>query len=103
MSATKVNDQYSFEFEPVQVDEQGHVIERKQGQAFAFCESLADEIGLEIVVIPSGKFMMGSPEAEHDRSEDETPQHLVTVQPFFIGKYPVTEAQWHAIEIPKTP
>jgi formylglycine-generating enzyme required for sulfatase activity len=40
---------------------------------------------------------MGSPESEPDRSEDETPQHRVTIQPFFMGKYPVTEAQWHAI------
>jgi formylglycine-generating enzyme required for sulfatase activity len=40
---------------------------------------------------------MGSPESEHNWSEDETPQHLVTIQPFFMGKYPVAEAQWHAI------
>jgi formylglycine-generating enzyme required for sulfatase activity len=97
MSTIEVNDQYPFEFETVQVDEQGQVIERKQGQAFAFRESLADEIGLEMVAIPGGKFIMGSPESEPDRSEDETPQHLVTIQPFFMGRYPVTEAQWHAI------
>jgi formylglycine-generating enzyme required for sulfatase activity len=58
---------------------------------------LADEIGLEMVAILGGEFIMGSPESEHDRPEDETPQHLVTIQPFFMGKYPVTEAQWHAI------
>jgi formylglycine-generating enzyme required for sulfatase activity len=92
MSAIEVNDQYPFEFETVQVDEQGNVIERKQGRAFAFRESLADGIGLEMVAIPGGKFIMGSPESEPDRTEDETSQHLVTIQPFFMGKYLVTEA-----------
>jgi formylglycine-generating enzyme required for sulfatase activity len=97
MSAVKVNNQYPFEFETVQVDEQGQVIKRREGQAFAFRELLADGIGLEMVVIPGGEFMMGSPESEPNRNEDESPQHQVTIQPFFLGKYPVTEAQWHAI------
>jgi formylglycine-generating enzyme required for sulfatase activity len=95
--AIKVNSQYPFEFETVQVDEQGQVIERKRGRAFAFRELLADEIGLEMVAIPGGKFMMGSPEPEPNRNEDEGSQHQVTIQPFFLGKYPVTEAQWYAI------
>jgi hypothetical protein len=49
--AIKVNDQYSFEFETVQIDEQGQVIERKRSRAFAFREPLADETELEMVVI----------------------------------------------------
>jgi formylglycine-generating enzyme required for sulfatase activity len=97
MSAAKVNNQYPFEFETVQVDEQGQIIERKQGRAFAFHELLAGEIGLEMVAIPGGEFIMGSPESEYNRSEDEGPQHPVTIQPFFMGKYPIAEAQWHAI------
>jgi formylglycine-generating enzyme required for sulfatase activity len=112
MFSIKVNDQYPFEFETVQVDEQGQVIERKQGRAFAFRELLADEIGLEMVAIPSGKFMMSAPESEYDQSaggnplnqvsardrwEGGNPQHQVTLQPFFMGKYPVTEVQWQAI------
>jgi formylglycine-generating enzyme required for sulfatase activity len=97
MSTIKVNDQYPFEFETVQVDEQGQTIKRKRGRAFAFREALTDEVGLEMVAIPGGKFMMGSPESEHNRFEDENPQHQVTVQPFLMGKYPVTQAQWNAI------
>jgi formylglycine-generating enzyme required for sulfatase activity len=91
------DDFYSFEFETVQVDERGKIIDREQNKAFAFREPLAPEIGLEMVAIPSGKFMMGSPDTEHDRYPDESPQHEVTVQPFFIGKYPVTQAQWRVI------
>jgi formylglycine-generating enzyme required for sulfatase activity len=47
-----------------------------------------------MVSILGGKFMMGLPESEHNRSVDESPQHQVTVQPFFMGKYPITQAQW---------
>ena len=97
MSPINVNDQYPFEFETVQVDEQGQVIGRKQGRVFAFHEPLADEVGLEMVAIPGGQFVMGSPESEHDRGEDESPQHPVTLQPFFMGKHPVIQAQWSAI------
>jgi formylglycine-generating enzyme required for sulfatase activity len=96
MSAIKVKDRYPFEFETVHVNERGQIIERKWGRAFAFGEPLVDEIGLEMVTIPSGKFMMGSPKSEHNRFEDENPQHQVTIQPFLMGKYPVTQAQWHA-------
>jgi formylglycine-generating enzyme required for sulfatase activity len=88
---------YSFEFETVQVDERGKIVHQEQGKAFAFREPLSPEIGLEMVAIQSGKFMMGSPETEHDRFTDESLQHQVTVQPFFIGKYPVTQAQWRVI------
>jgi formylglycine-generating enzyme required for sulfatase activity len=88
---------YSLEFETVQVNEEGEIIQREQGRALAFREPLATDVGLEMVAIPSGKFMMGSPESEHDRYEHESPQHTVTVQPFFISKYPVTQDQWRTI------
>jgi len=40
---------------------------------------------------------MGSPEREPKRRDDESPQHTVTIQPFFMGKFPVTQAQWQAV------
>ncbi|MCG9884216.1 MAG: formylglycine-generating enzyme family protein [Cyanobacteria bacterium] len=40
---------------------------------------------------------MGSPISELDHQDDESPQHIVTVPDFFLGKYPVTQAQWRAI------
>jgi formylglycine-generating enzyme required for sulfatase activity len=43
--------------------------------------------------IPPGEFLMGSPEGEGGRREDET-QHKVVLQGFWIGKYPVTQGQW---------
>ena len=45
----------------------------------------------EMVVIPAGEFMMGSPGDEEGRSNNEGPQHLVTIErSFALGRYPVT-------------
>ncbi len=45
----------------------------------------------EMVVIPAGRFVMGSPASEAGREEDEGPQHFVTIAaPFALGRYPVT-------------
>ena len=40
---------------------------------------------------------MGSPPDEKDRFDDEGPRHEVTVQPFFMGQYPVTQRQWKLV------
>ncbi|MEZ5932222.1 MAG: SUMF1/EgtB/PvdO family nonheme iron enzyme [Alphaproteobacteria bacterium] len=49
----------------------------------------------EMVVIPAGSFMMGSPESEKESSGNEGPQHRVNFQyPFAIGKYPVTVSEF---------
>jgi formylglycine-generating enzyme required for sulfatase activity len=58
---------------------------------------LGNGVTLEMVRIPGGEFLMGAP-AEEEKSEDsERPQHLVTVAPFLMGKYSVTQAQWQAV------
>ncbi len=49
----------------------------------------------EMVIIPAGSFMMGSPEDEEGRYSDEGPQHRVTIgSPFALGKYEVTRGQF---------
>ncbi len=51
----------------------------------------------EMVVVPAGSFMMGSPSSEEGRDDDEGPQHRVTIPaPFAVGKYEVTFAEWDA-------
>ncbi|MCC5605729.1 SUMF1/EgtB/PvdO family nonheme iron enzyme [Nostoc sp. CHAB 5834] len=65
---------------------------RKRSEFFS--ENLGNDVVLEMVAIPSGQFLMGSPENEPGRYSDESPQHTVTVQPFFMGKFPVTQSQW---------
>ena len=86
-----------FKFDVVIVNAEGREIERCHGQAQYFIEELGNEITLEMVAIPGGTFCMGSPETEADRLESEEPQHLVTVKPFFMGKHPITQAQWQAV------
>ena len=45
----------------------------------------------EMVVVPAGSFMMGSPADEEGWREDESPQHRVTIaRPFAIGKFEIT-------------
>jgi formylglycine-generating enzyme required for sulfatase activity len=48
------------------------------------------KVSFEMVAIPSGTFLMGSPEDEKGRGEDEGPQHPVTIRPFWMGKMEVT-------------
>ena len=59
-----------------------------------FVEDLGNGVGLEMVAVPAGAFWMGSPDREVDRKEREGPQHRVTVSEFYLGKFPVTQAQW---------
>ena len=60
-------------------------------------EILGKEIKLEMVLIPAGTFMRGSPSSEKGRYDNET-QHEVTItKPFYIGKYEVTQEQWEAV------
>jgi formylglycine-generating enzyme required for sulfatase activity len=51
------------------------------------------------VLIPGGSFMMGSPENEPERDDDET-RHQVMLSPFYIGKYEVTQKEfWEVLRI----
>lgn len=51
----------------------------------------------EMVVIPAGEFMMGSPEEDTDRPESERPQRMVTfAHSFAIGRFEVTFDEWDA-------
>lgn len=72
-------------------------INRNRGRAEFFTEDLGNGILLEMVAISGGQFLMGSPENELERRESESPQHIVTIQPFYMGKYAVTQEQWQAV------
>jgi formylglycine-generating enzyme required for sulfatase activity len=52
---------------------------------------------LDMVQIPGGSFLMGSPEDEPQRFQSESPQHQVTVSPFFMGQFPITQLQWSTV------
>ncbi|MDA0867806.1 MAG: SUMF1/EgtB/PvdO family nonheme iron enzyme [Cyanobacteria bacterium] len=85
------------EFEVVTVNETGDIAERQTTQAEYFAEDLGNGVTLEMVAIPGGEFTMGAPETEADSRDDERPQRQVTIAPFFMGQYVVTQAQYQAV------
>jgi formylglycine-generating enzyme required for sulfatase activity/predicted ATPase len=84
-----------FAFEVITVNKRGKVINRETKKAEYYREDLGNDVVLEMVAIPGGTFQMGSPQGEG--FDNEKPQHKVSIEPFFMGKYPITQAQWHAI------
>jgi len=74
-------------------------IEREQAEhpdeAVALPDLAQGAKPLILSYIPSGKFMMGSPDNEENRAKHEGPRHRVHItQPFWMGKYEVTNAQF---------
>ena len=62
--------------------------------------SLGNGVDLEMVYIPGGTFIMGSPEDEEKSGWSigkDVPQHQVEVEPFYLGKFLVTQAQWREV------
>jgi formylglycine-generating enzyme required for sulfatase activity len=61
----------------------------------ALTVDLGGGVKMEMVLIPAGEFMMGSPEKEQGRWANEGLQHKVKItKPFYLGKCEVTQAQW---------
>jgi formylglycine-generating enzyme required for sulfatase activity len=90
----------TFEFEVafIEVNQNSQLsIRRYPQKATGFIEKLDKDIQLEMMLIPGGSFMMGSPAEELRHQNEETPQHKITVQPFFMAKYTVTQAQWQLV------
>lgn len=87
----------TFDFETVTVGKQGNITRRSIKQAEYFVEDLNNCVELEMISIPGGSFTMGTSKDESGTVEDERPQHLVTLKPFFLGKYPITQAQWREV------
>jgi formylglycine-generating enzyme required for sulfatase activity len=98
-----------------QVEEEGGAAARASlpaATAWAFHEPLrrdvlrpgdtaptADPLALTLVEIPAGTFLMGSPLQEPERSDDEGPQHEVTLASFFMSQTPITQAQWREVAL----
>ena len=66
-----------------------------------FRDELPDgSAGPEMIVIPAGTFLMGSPEGEEGGNDSERPQHRVTfARPFAIGRFAVTFEEWDAARV----
>ena len=61
--------------------------------------SIAEDgkVKLEMVLVPAGKFKMGSPESEKARRNDEKQHEVTLTKPFYMGKHEVTQEQWEAV------
>ncbi len=87
----------SIAFDYATVNEKGVRLPSDRAAASVFTEPVGANSGLEMVSIPGGVFIMGSPKYEPERRPDEGPQTTVSVRPFFMSAGPVTQAQWAAV------
>lgn len=85
------------QFVTVTLDERGRVVSQQIKTAEYFTEDLGNGVTMDMVRIPGGRFLMGSPPTEQERLNDEGPQHWVTVKEFYMGRFEVTCAQWKAV------
>ena len=81
----------------ITVNSRGEEIKRERRQAEYFREDLGNGVFLDMVSIPGGSFMMGSPTSERGFLYLEGPQHRRAIAAFSMGKYPITQAQWKAV------
>ena len=65
--------------------------------SFSISYDILNGVNLEMVLIPAGTFVMGSQESEAGRYSDETRHEVTISKPFYMGKYPVTQAQWQQV------
>ncbi|MGJ3252713.1 MAG: SAV_2336 N-terminal domain-related protein [Elainellaceae cyanobacterium] len=104
---TAILDRFDFETATIakenrsSTSRQDWTIQRRQAATWGYTETLTTEmgedIGLDMIAIPGGSFMMGAPTTEPESLDSERPQHEVTLQPFYMGRYPVTQAQWRIV------
>jgi len=71
--------------------------------AQGYPEYVHEKTGIIFVLLPGGTYEMGSPPDEVGRYPEEGPVHEVTLSPFLIAKYEVTQAQWKAAITGNTP
>jgi formylglycine-generating enzyme required for sulfatase activity len=58
-------------------------------------KTLTNTLGMKLVLIPAGEFLMGSPDEDKDAEDDEKPQHRVKIsKPFYLGATEVTVGQF---------
>ncbi|BAB75194.1 formylglycine-generating enzyme family protein [Anabaena sp. FACHB-709] len=75
------------------------IIEHHRRTGLHFVEDLGNGVQLEMMLIKGDIFTMGAPKTEEASRDSERPQHEVTIQTFFMGKYQVTQEQWKAVAV----
>ena len=103
-----------FTFQTVTLTASGRIKQQRTLTARQFVEDLGQGVGLEMVEIPGGKFLMGTSEKDKERVKkeytrywgkesaerwvnSEMPQHEVSLESFYIGKFTITQQQWRLV------
>ena len=69
-----------------------------RGPQIETLKAIANSIGMRLMRLPAGPFLMGSPDPEPERSNDEGPRHRVTItRLFYIDVYPLTQQAYAAV------
>ncbi|MGK7930664.1 MAG: formylglycine-generating enzyme family protein [Microcystaceae cyanobacterium] len=87
----------NLEFEVAFLNQEGDIIECQNHSADYYQEKLAEDIHLEMIKIPSGHFLMGSPPTEEGFLRSQSPQREVEIGEFWMSIYPITQEQWKAV------
>jgi formylglycine-generating enzyme required for sulfatase activity/tRNA A-37 threonylcarbamoyl transferase component Bud32 len=85
-----------YHYEIITLNQEGEIAQRQKGQNRGVLETTLG-LNLEMVVIPAGTFLMGSPENEAARASDESPQHRVSLPEFLMSRTAITQAQWRIV------
>ncbi len=86
---------HTISFETITLDRAGQIVARSVGQAQIAVEDLGGGVTLELAAVPGGSFQMGS---RHEGGyEDERPVHPVFLGPFWLGRSPISQAQWQVV------
>ncbi len=74
------------------------VADETQDVTIELLRTMTNPLGMLLVEIPAGEFLMGSPDSDRVTDRDEKPQHRVRItRPFYLGVYPVTQSQWERV------
>jgi formylglycine-generating enzyme required for sulfatase activity len=84
-----------IQFKTPTLNKKGEIVEWTDHIASQFSLELGNGLSLDMLLIPGGAFQMGSPHLSGE--SDERPQHIVTIKPFMMGKFVITQGQWKAI------
>lgn len=87
----------TFQFSHTSLDTRGLAKSVNTYTAKYFSEPLQLSSSLEMVAIAPNQFIMGAAASESQAKQQESPQHRVNIDAFFMSKYPITQAQWAAV------
>jgi formylglycine-generating enzyme required for sulfatase activity len=73
------------------------LFQRKQGSTSFFVEPFADAFGIQMILLPAGTFLMGSPANEQGQQAREGSQHAISINKLSMARYPITQTQWRFV------